>query len=110
VGLKLNGTHQILAYAEDVNLLEDDTETINENKRESLIDGSKEVGLEINLLFFHPPFGLPSSFFRSEFSTDMQYPFISLYAHGMPCPSQVPQLHLVKISRVEEQQKCILIS
>jgi hypothetical protein len=30
VGLKLNGTHQLLAYADDVNLLEDNIDTINE--------------------------------------------------------------------------------
>jgi hypothetical protein len=29
VGLKLNGTHQLLAYADDVNLLGDDIDTIN---------------------------------------------------------------------------------
>jgi hypothetical protein len=28
VGLKLNGTHQLLAYADDVNLLENNTDTI----------------------------------------------------------------------------------
>jgi hypothetical protein len=31
VGLKLNGTHQLLAYADDVNLLEDNIDTINNN-------------------------------------------------------------------------------
>jgi hypothetical protein len=48
VGLKLNGTHQLLAYADDVNLLGDNTDTIRENT-ETLIDASKEVGLEINV-------------------------------------------------------------
>jgi hypothetical protein len=47
VGLKLNGTHQLLAYA-DVNLLGDNTDTIKKNT-ETLIDASKEVGLEINV-------------------------------------------------------------
>jgi hypothetical protein len=47
VGLKLNWTHQLLAYADDVNLLGDNMDTINKNK-ESLIDSSKEIGLEIN--------------------------------------------------------------
>jgi hypothetical protein len=28
VGLKLNGTHQLLAYVDDVNLLEDNIDTI----------------------------------------------------------------------------------
>jgi hypothetical protein len=48
VGLKLNGTHQLLAYADDVNLLEDNIDTIEKNT-ETLIDASKEVGLEINV-------------------------------------------------------------
>jgi hypothetical protein len=37
VGLKLNGTHQLLAYADDVNLLGDNIDTVEENK-ETLID------------------------------------------------------------------------
>jgi hypothetical protein len=48
VGLKLNGTHQLLAYADDVNLLGDN---INNIKRDAeiLIDASKEVDLEVNV-------------------------------------------------------------
>jgi hypothetical protein len=46
--LKLNGTHQLLAYADDVNLLGDNIDTINKNT-ETLIDASKEVGLEVNV-------------------------------------------------------------
>jgi hypothetical protein len=49
VGLKLNGTHQLLAYADDANLLGDNIDTIKESK-ETLIDASKEVGLEINVV------------------------------------------------------------
>jgi hypothetical protein len=48
VGLKRNGTHQLLAYADDVNLLGDNIDTIRKNK-ETLIDASKEVDLEINV-------------------------------------------------------------
>jgi hypothetical protein len=46
--LKLNGTHQLLAYADDVNLLGDNIDTINKNT-ETLTDASKEVGLEVNV-------------------------------------------------------------
>jgi hypothetical protein len=48
VGLKLNGTHQLLAYADDVNLLGDNIGTINKNT-EILIHASKEVGLYENV-------------------------------------------------------------
>jgi hypothetical protein len=42
----LSGTHQLLAYADDVNLLEDNIDTINKNTQ-NLIDPSKEVSLEV---------------------------------------------------------------
>jgi hypothetical protein len=42
VGLKLNGTHQLLVYADDVNLLRDNIDTIEKNTK-TLIDASKEV-------------------------------------------------------------------
>jgi hypothetical protein len=48
VGPKWNGTHQLLAYADDVNLLGDNIDTINKNT-ETLIDASKEIGLEMNV-------------------------------------------------------------
>jgi hypothetical protein len=47
VGLKLNGTHQLLVYVEVVNLLGDNIDTIKKNTQ-TLIDASKEVGLEEN--------------------------------------------------------------
>jgi hypothetical protein len=39
VGLKLNGTHQLLIYADDVSLLGDNIDTIKKNK-ETLIGAS----------------------------------------------------------------------
>jgi hypothetical protein len=48
VELKLNGTHQLLAYVDDVNLLGDNIDTIKKNM-ESLIDTSKEVVLDIRV-------------------------------------------------------------
>jgi hypothetical protein len=46
-GLKSNGTHQLLVYADDVNLLGDNIDAVKKNI-ETLIDASKEVGLEAN--------------------------------------------------------------
>jgi hypothetical protein len=47
LGLKLNGIHQLLAYAHDVNVLGDKIDTIN--KTVISIDASMEVGLEVNV-------------------------------------------------------------
>jgi hypothetical protein len=47
VGLKLNGTHQLLVYADDVNLLGDNIDTIKRNTQ-TLIDDSKDIGLDVN--------------------------------------------------------------
>ena len=45
--LKLNGTHQLLAYADDVNILGGRVYTVKENA-EALVVASKEIGLEVN--------------------------------------------------------------
>jgi hypothetical protein len=37
VGLKLNGTHHLLVYADDMNLLGDDRETIKKNTELTLV-------------------------------------------------------------------------
>ena len=46
-GLKLNGTHQLLAYADDVNILGGSAHTVKENA-EALSVATKEIGLEVN--------------------------------------------------------------
>jgi hypothetical protein len=46
-GLKLNGTHQLLAYAEDVNILEGSIYTLKENT-EALVTATREIGLEVS--------------------------------------------------------------
>jgi hypothetical protein len=46
-GLKLNGTHQLQIYADNMNLLRANIDTINKNK-ETLIDASDMVGSEVN--------------------------------------------------------------
>jgi len=45
--LKLNGTHPLLVYADDVNILGRSVYTIKKNT-EALLIGSKEIRLEVN--------------------------------------------------------------
>jgi hypothetical protein len=46
-GLELNGTHQLLVYADDINILGESIHSIKKNA-EGLMIGSKEIGLEVN--------------------------------------------------------------
>jgi len=45
--LKLNGTHQILAYADDVNILGRSINNLKKN-REALVAATREIGLEVS--------------------------------------------------------------
>ncbi|KAJ4445564.1 hypothetical protein ANN_12244 [Periplaneta americana] len=46
-GLELNGLHQQLVYADDLNMLGENPQTIRENMG-ILLEASKEIGLKIN--------------------------------------------------------------
>ena len=46
-GLKLNGTHQLLAYADDVNILGGSVDTVKKNP-EALVAANKKIGQEVN--------------------------------------------------------------
>jgi hypothetical protein len=46
-GLKLNGTHQLLVYADDVNILGGSMHSIKKNAEDSVI-ANKETGLKLN--------------------------------------------------------------
>ena len=46
-GLKLNGTHQLLVYADNVDILGGSVHTVKK-KTEGLFVATKEIGLEVN--------------------------------------------------------------
>jgi hypothetical protein len=45
--VKLSGTHQLLAYAYEINIVRENIDIIQKNT-EALLHASKEVGLEVN--------------------------------------------------------------
>ena len=45
--MKLNGTHQLLAYADDVNILAGSIHTLKENA-EALVTATRKIGLEVS--------------------------------------------------------------
>jgi len=45
--LKLNGTHQLLVYADDVNILGGSIHKLKENA-ETLVAATREIGLEVS--------------------------------------------------------------
>ena len=44
----MNGTHQVLAHADDVNLIGDDIRTIERNA-DVLLNACKNIGLAVNI-------------------------------------------------------------
>ena len=46
-GFKLNGTHQLLAYADNVNILGGGIHTLEENA-EALVAATRKIGLEVS--------------------------------------------------------------
>jgi hypothetical protein len=46
-GLKLKGAHQLLAYADDVNILGESVHSVKKNT-EVLVAATKDIGLEVN--------------------------------------------------------------
>ena len=64
IGLELNGKHQLLVYADDVNMLGENLQTVRENA-EIFIKASKDIGLVVNsektkymITFHHQNVGL----------------------------------------------------
>jgi hypothetical protein len=47
-GLKLNGTHELLVCADDVNIVGEHIDTMKKNT-DALLDTSNQVGLEVDL-------------------------------------------------------------
>jgi hypothetical protein len=47
-GLELNGTHRLLVYTDDINLLGENVNIIKKNAEAEVLDASKEIGLEVN--------------------------------------------------------------
>ena len=45
--MKLNGTYQLLAYVDDVNILGGNIRTLKENA-EALVAATREIGLEVS--------------------------------------------------------------
>ena len=45
--MKLNGTHQLLAYADDVNIMGGSIHTLKKNA-EALVAATREIGLEVS--------------------------------------------------------------
>ena len=48
IGLDMNGTHKVLAYADDVNLIGEDIRTIERNS-DVLLNACKDIGLSVNI-------------------------------------------------------------
>jgi hypothetical protein len=113
VGLKVNGSHQLLVYA-DVNLLEDKIDIIKKNI-ETLIDGNRDVGLEVNadikfmLLSHHQNAGQNQDIKIANRSFENVGQFKYLGTNQNLIQVEIKRLNRVMIATIQSKTFCLLV-